>query len=96
MYPDLFKEELGSDLGCDVLLAGNQNLHIRKVINNNKNTVISPLGGQEARHVVHLDGFPWPVKSRKRGVQALFLSGRFGNSAGSVGLDIFVDLLSKF
>jgi hypothetical protein len=34
--------------------------------------------------------------SRKRGVQASFLIGRFGNSAGSVGLDIIVDLLSKF
>jgi hypothetical protein len=34
--------------------------------------------------------------SGKRGVQALFLSGRFGNSAGSVGPDILADLLSKF
>jgi hypothetical protein len=30
------------------------------------------------------------------GVHALFLSGRFGNSAGSAGLDILADLLSKF
>jgi hypothetical protein len=61
------------------------------LINNHKNTVISPLGGWEARH-----GFPWPVRSRKRGVQALSLSGRFGNNAGSVGPDILADLLSKF
>jgi hypothetical protein len=29
-------------------------------------------------------------------VHALFLSGRFGNSASSAGPDILVDLLSKF
>jgi hypothetical protein len=51
---------------------------------------------QEARHVVHGDGFPWPVRSRERGVQAIFLSVRFGNSAGSVIPDIRVDLMSKF
>jgi hypothetical protein len=48
MYPDSFKEELGSGLGRDVLLAGNQNRHLRKSINNHKNTVISPLGGWDA------------------------------------------------
>jgi hypothetical protein len=48
MYPDSFKEELGSGLCYDVLLAGNQNHHLRKAINNHKNTVISPIGGQEA------------------------------------------------
>jgi hypothetical protein len=53
MYPDLFKEDLGSGLCCDALLAGNQNHHLRKVVNNHKNTVISPLGGWEAQHVVH-------------------------------------------
>jgi hypothetical protein len=53
MYPDSFKEEFGSGLCCDVLLAGNQNRHLRKAINNHKNTVISLLGGQEAQHVVH-------------------------------------------
>jgi hypothetical protein len=75
MYPDLFKEDLGSGLYCDALLAGGHNCHLRKVINNHKNIVISPLGGREAQHVVHGDGFPWPVRSRKRGVHALFLSG---------------------
>jgi hypothetical protein len=34
--------------------------------------------------------------SRKRGVQVMFLSGQFGNSADSAGPDILVDLLSKF
>jgi hypothetical protein len=53
MYLDSFKEELGSGLYCDALLAGNQNCHLRKAINNHKNIVISPLSGWEARHVVH-------------------------------------------
>jgi hypothetical protein len=48
MYPDSFKEKLGSGLYCDSLLAGNHNRHIRKEINNHKNIVISPLGGWEA------------------------------------------------
>jgi hypothetical protein len=48
MYPDPFKEYIGSGLCCDSLLAGNQNHHIRKAVNNHKNTVISSLGGQEA------------------------------------------------
>ena len=58
--------------------------------------VISLLGGREAQHVVHLNGFPWPVRSRKRGVQTLFLSGQFDNRVGSARPDILVDLLSKF
>jgi hypothetical protein len=53
MYPDSFKEELGSGLFYDALLASNQNHHLREAIDNHKNTVISPLGGWEARHVVH-------------------------------------------
>jgi hypothetical protein len=48
MYLDLFKEELGSGLYYDVLLAGNQNFHVRKAINNHKNIVISLLGVREA------------------------------------------------
>jgi hypothetical protein len=36
MYPESFKEELGSGLCCDALLASNQNHHLRKAINNNK------------------------------------------------------------
>jgi hypothetical protein len=48
MYPDLFKEDLGSGLYYDDLVASNQNRHLRKVINNHKNIVISPLGGWEA------------------------------------------------
>jgi len=48
MYLDSFKEEFGSGLCCDSLLAGGQNRHLRKAINNHKNIVISPLGGWEA------------------------------------------------
>jgi hypothetical protein len=80
MYLDSFKEELGSGFYCDALLARNPNHHLIKSINNHKTTVISLLGGWEARHVVHSDGFQWPVRSRKRGVQALFPSGQFDNS----------------
>jgi hypothetical protein len=53
MYPDSFKEELGSGLYYDSLLARNRNRHLREAINKHKNTVISPLGGWEAQHVVH-------------------------------------------
>jgi hypothetical protein len=53
MYPDSFKEDLGSGLCCDALLVGNQNFHLREAINNHKNKVISPLGGWEAQHVVY-------------------------------------------
>jgi hypothetical protein len=47
MYPDSFKEDLGSGLYYDDLIAGNQNRHLREAINNKKNTVISLLGGWE-------------------------------------------------
>jgi hypothetical protein len=48
MYPDSFKEELGSGFFYDALLARNQNHHLRKAIDNHKNTAISLLGGWEA------------------------------------------------
>ena len=48
IYPDSFKEELGSDLYCDALLTGDQDHHIGKATKNHKDTVISPLGGWEA------------------------------------------------
>jgi hypothetical protein len=31
MYPDSFKEDIGSGLCCDALLAGDQNQHLRKI-----------------------------------------------------------------
>ena len=39
------KEELGHGLSYDILLGGFQNVHLRKPINNQKNAVISILGG---------------------------------------------------
>jgi hypothetical protein len=86
---------LGSGLCCDALLVGDHNHHLRKDIKNHKNTFISLLCAREARHVVHGDGFPWPIRSRKRGVQTMFLSGQFGNNVGSEKPDILDDLMSK-
>jgi hypothetical protein len=48
MYPHSFKEDLGSGLHCDALLAGGQNHHLGKLINNHKNIVISLLGLRKA------------------------------------------------
>jgi hypothetical protein len=68
MYPESFKEEIGSNLYCDIIFSRGQNHHLRKAINNHKNIVISPLGGWDTKDVVHGDGFPWPFNSRKMGV----------------------------
>jgi hypothetical protein len=43
MYPNSFKEELGSGLCCDALLADGQNRHLRKVINTTKTQSFSLL-----------------------------------------------------
>ena len=40
MYLDSFKEELGNGFYFDALLARNHNRHLRRVIDNHKNTVI--------------------------------------------------------
>jgi hypothetical protein len=48
MYPQSFKEDLGSGLCYDALLARRHNRHLGKAINNHKNTVISLLGGWKA------------------------------------------------
>jgi hypothetical protein len=52
MCLDLFKEDLGSGLCYDTLLAGGHNRHLRKAIHNHKNTFISPIGGWESQNVV--------------------------------------------
>jgi hypothetical protein len=96
MYPHIFEEDIGSGLYCDSLLVDDQNSHLGKSSNNHENTVISLLGLRKAQHVIHQDGFPWPVRSRQRGVHSLFLNGWFGNGASRVELDILVDILSKF
>jgi hypothetical protein len=63
-----FEEELGNIYHCDALLAICENGHLQKLINHQKCAIIVFLGGQKARHVIHRDGFPWPLGSRKRGV----------------------------
>jgi hypothetical protein len=63
-----FKEEISNICRCDALLAGCDNCHLQKPINHNKYTIIVVLGGGKARHVIHRDGFPRPLRSRKRGV----------------------------
>jgi hypothetical protein len=68
MDPHLFEEELGSICRCDALLAGCDNGHLRKPINQHKYKIISMLGGWNERHVIHHDGFPRPLKGMKRGV----------------------------
>jgi hypothetical protein len=42
--PNSFEEELGSICHCDILLAGYEDGHLRKPINDHKYTVISFLG----------------------------------------------------
>jgi hypothetical protein len=68
MDPHLFEEELGSIYRCDVLLAGYEYGHLQKPINYHKYVTIALLGGWKARHVIHRDGFPRLLGSRKRGV----------------------------
>jgi hypothetical protein len=51
--PHSFEEELGSTCHCDILLAGCEDGHLRKPINNHKYAVISLLGGWQSRHVIH-------------------------------------------
>jgi hypothetical protein len=66
--PHLFEEELGSICHHDILLIGCEDDHLRKPINDHKHAVISLLGGRQAKHVIHLDGFPRLLMNRKRGV----------------------------
>jgi hypothetical protein len=65
---DLFEEELDSIYHCDVLLAVYDHGHLQKPIHHQKYIIIFMLGGWKARHVIHRDGFPEPLSSRKRGV----------------------------
>jgi hypothetical protein len=53
MDPHSFKEELGSICHCDILLPGCDDVHIRKLINDHKYTIISLFGGWKAKHVIH-------------------------------------------
>jgi hypothetical protein len=80
---------------CDALLAGCQNCHLRESINDHEYIVIPMLGCRKTRHVIHGDGFPRPIGSRKRDVHALFLDGGLNNDACSVGSNVLVDILLK-
>jgi hypothetical protein len=68
MEPHPFEEELGSICHCDVLLTGREDGRLLKPINYHKYIIIAFLGGSKTRHVIHRDGFPSPLGSRKRGV----------------------------
>jgi hypothetical protein len=67
MDPHPFKEDLGSICHCDVLLAGCDNGHLQKLVHHHKYTIIVMLRGWKDIHVIHRDGFPRPLGSRKRG-----------------------------
>jgi hypothetical protein len=45
MNPNMLKEELSSGFGCDTLLTWCQNGHLRELIDNHKDTIITMLGG---------------------------------------------------
>jgi hypothetical protein len=53
MDPHSFKEDLGCICHCDILLTGCDDDHLRQPINDHKHTVISLLGGRQARHLIH-------------------------------------------
>jgi len=74
MHSYSFKEESGSGLYYDTLPTGNQYRHLRNYIDDHKYKVVSMLGRRKARHIVHGDGFPRPVRSRQRSTQALLLN----------------------
>jgi hypothetical protein len=44
MNSNMLKEEIGSGLGCDTLLVGCQNCHLRESINDHEDTIITILG----------------------------------------------------
>jgi hypothetical protein len=44
MNPNMCEEELGGGLGCDALLEGCQNLHLRESIDDHEDIVIPMLG----------------------------------------------------
>ena len=83
MYPYSFKEEFGSVLCHDAILASRQYSHLKKKIHDQKYTIIPMLGISEARHIMHGDGFPGIVGSSQRSVHALLLDGWLGDGASS-------------
>jgi hypothetical protein len=53
MDPHSFKEDIGSICRYDNFLAGYEDVHLQKPINDHKYAIIAFLGGQKARHVIH-------------------------------------------
>jgi hypothetical protein len=53
MDPHSFQEDLGSIFHCDVLLAGYEDGHLGKSINDHKCKIIGLLGGWKGGHVIH-------------------------------------------
>jgi hypothetical protein len=51
--PNSFEEEIGIKCHCEILLTGCEDGHLRKMINEHKHAVISVLGGQKTRHLIH-------------------------------------------
>jgi len=64
LYTYSFKEEFGSVLYYDTLLAGCQYSHLRKYVHDHKYIVITMSDRRDARHIIHGDGFQWLVESR--------------------------------
>ena len=60
-----------------------------------KHTVVAVLSRGKARHVIHGYGFPRSTRGRQQSIEALLLDGWFGNGAGSAGLNVLPDVLSK-
>ena len=96
MYPHSFKEDFGIVLCCDTLLTSRQHSHIRKYVHDHKYIVITMLGRREARHIVYGDGFTQLDGSRQRSVQALLLDGWLVDGKGSIGSNMFPNILSEF
>lgn len=96
MYPHSFREDFCSVPCCDTLLASRQYNHLRESIHNHKYIVITMLGRREARKIVHGDGLPGLVGSRKRSVHAFLLDGWLGDGISNAGSDIFSNILSVF
>jgi hypothetical protein len=51
--PHSFEEYIGNTFCCDILLAGCEDGHLQKSINDHKYRVISFLGGRQAKDVIH-------------------------------------------
>jgi hypothetical protein len=68
MDPHSFEEELEIFVIVMFLIVGCEDGHLRKLINYHKYTIISFIGGWKTRHVIHIDGFPWLLRSRKSSV----------------------------